>query len=109
MLFVNDMPELTVEQLVLNAAKPYHDLFFGRQTRDLSADRLAQFPSWGAIALAPVIATAPPACFSAQHVSTNVTPKDIEAGQVRASRSARPRGCCRLVGSTSGLCSAVDI
>lgn len=40
-----DRPDLTVESLVVDAAKPYHDLFT-ESTRRLSAERLKQFPSW---------------------------------------------------------------
>jgi HKD family nuclease len=40
-----DRPELTVESLVVDAAKAYHDLFTD-STRELSAKRLQQFPSW---------------------------------------------------------------
>jgi HKD family nuclease len=90
-LFVNDRPDLTVEQLVLDTAKPYHDLF-GQQTRELSAERIAQFPSRGADAAGPPTTKASPAAISPQHVTTNVTLKDIEAGQVRIP-----------IGSTKGL------
>jgi hypothetical protein len=40
-----DRPELTVESLVVDATRPYHDLFTD-STRKLSAERLEQFPSW---------------------------------------------------------------
>jgi HKD family nuclease len=40
-----DRADLTVEALVVNQTKPYHDLFTER-TRQLSAERLRQFPSW---------------------------------------------------------------
>lgn len=40
-----DRPDLTVESLVIDTAKPYHDLFT-EATRRLSAERLQQFPSW---------------------------------------------------------------
>jgi HKD family nuclease len=38
-------PDLTVESLVIDTTKPYHD-FFTDSTRKLSAKRLEQFPSW---------------------------------------------------------------
>jgi HKD family nuclease len=38
-------PELTVEALVVDAGKDYHDLF-QEETRRLSAERLEAFPSW---------------------------------------------------------------
>lgn len=40
-----DRPDLTVESLVVDTTKPYHDLFTD-STRELSAERLNQFPSW---------------------------------------------------------------
>lgn len=40
-----DRPDLTVEYLVVDNSKPYHDLFTD-STRELSAERLQQFPSW---------------------------------------------------------------
>jgi HKD family nuclease len=40
-----DRPDLTVEALVVDETKPYHDLFTD-ETRRLSAERLRQFPSW---------------------------------------------------------------
>lgn len=45
-LLTADRPDLTVEQLVEDGSRGYHDLF-GEQTRQLSAERLTQFPSWG--------------------------------------------------------------
>jgi HKD family nuclease len=42
-----DRPELTVEFLVVDALKPYHDLF-PAETRRVSAERLWRFPSWSA-------------------------------------------------------------
>lgn len=44
-----DRPDLTVESLVIDATKPYHDLFT-ESTRQLSAERLKQFPSCPATA-----------------------------------------------------------
>jgi HKD family nuclease len=38
-LLAHNRPDLTVEQLVVDAARPYHDLF-GAQTRELSSQRL---------------------------------------------------------------------
>jgi hypothetical protein len=35
--------ELTLEHLVLDATRPYHDLFYD-ETRRLSRERLAMFP-----------------------------------------------------------------
>ena len=81
-LFVNDRPDLTVEQLVLDESKPYHDLF-GQQTRELSAARMAGFPSWRAGAPRTATPTGPTMASSTGRVTTNVTAKDIEAGQVR--------------------------
>ncbi|MGI8576296.1 MAG: hypothetical protein ACR2MA_13460 [Egibacteraceae bacterium] len=43
-LLAHDRPDLTVEQLVVDAARPYHDLF-GAQTLELSSQRLEEFPS----------------------------------------------------------------
>jgi HKD family nuclease len=40
-----DMPMLTVEALVVDESKSYHDLF-QPETKRLSAERLRQFPSW---------------------------------------------------------------
>jgi hypothetical protein len=40
-----DRPELTVEALVVDPAKPYHDIF-SPETRSRSEERLRQFPSW---------------------------------------------------------------
>jgi HKD family nuclease len=40
-----DRPDLTVESLVVDTAKPYHDLFTD-STREISAKRLGQFQSW---------------------------------------------------------------
>ena len=40
-------PYLTVESLVVDTTKPYHDLFTDT-TRELSTQRLQQFPSWNA-------------------------------------------------------------
>lgn len=40
-----DRPDLTVESLVVDTTRPYHDLFT-ESTRQLSAERLKQFPSW---------------------------------------------------------------
>lgn len=42
-LLAHNRPDLTVEQLVVDAARPYHDLF-GAQTRELSSQRLEEFP-----------------------------------------------------------------
>ena len=81
-LFVNNRPDLTVEQLVLDATKPYHDLF-GQQTRELSAERIAQFPPRVTNAPRPTTIMSPAPTYSPQHVTTNVTLKDIEAGQIR--------------------------
>ncbi len=41
----HDQPLLTVEALVVDETKPYHDLF-AETTKDLAAERLKQFPSW---------------------------------------------------------------
>jgi HKD family nuclease len=41
-----DRPKLTVEALVVDETKPYHDLFTD-STRQVAAERLLQFPSWG--------------------------------------------------------------
>lgn len=40
-----DRYDLTVESLVVDTTKPYHDLFTD-STREISAERLKQFPSW---------------------------------------------------------------
>ncbi len=40
-----DLPELSVESLVVDIAKPYHDLF-EPETKRLAAERLQKFPSW---------------------------------------------------------------
>lgn len=42
-ILAHNRPDLTVEVLVLDKTKPYHDLFTG-STRQLSAERLEQFP-----------------------------------------------------------------
>lgn len=42
----HDEPLLTVEALVLDEQKPYHRLFT-EETKELAAERLRQFPSWG--------------------------------------------------------------
>jgi len=41
----HDLPHLTVEALVVDEGKPYHDLF-SQRTKELAATRLKQFPSW---------------------------------------------------------------
>lgn len=41
----HDQPQLTVEALVVDKEKPYHELFTQR-TRELAGERLKQFPSW---------------------------------------------------------------
>jgi HKD family nuclease len=41
----HDLPQLTVEALVMDTQKPYHPLFTQR-TKALAAERLKQFPSW---------------------------------------------------------------
>ncbi len=40
-----DEPHLTVEALVLDKQKPYHE-FFTEKTKELAAKRLKEFPSW---------------------------------------------------------------
>jgi hypothetical protein len=45
-LLAHNRHDLTVEQLVVDAARPYHDLF-GAQTRELSSQRLEEFPACG--------------------------------------------------------------
>jgi hypothetical protein len=41
----HDQPQLTVEALVMDKQKSYHQLFTQR-TKELAGDRLKQFPSW---------------------------------------------------------------
>jgi|GEM_PF-3270017 len=41
----HDLPDLTVEALVVDEQKPYHHLFT-QKTKELAAERLGQFPSW---------------------------------------------------------------
>lgn len=48
-----DRPDLTVESLVIDTARPYHDLFT-ESTRQLSAERLKQFPSWSSDSQGPI-------------------------------------------------------
>jgi hypothetical protein len=78
-----DRPDLTVEQLVLDTGRPYHDLF-KEKTKSLSAGRLQQFPSWGTAEStdAPETHKTSPSLV-AVHVTTTVSEKDIEAGRVR--------------------------
>lgn len=40
-----DEPDLTVEALVLDEQKPYHEIFT-KKTKELAAERLMKFPSW---------------------------------------------------------------
>lgn len=77
--FVNDRPDLAVERLVLDAGKPYHDLFSAK-TRELSAERMATFRSGRSEPPPGAPSSTRP---SMRHVSQNVTAKDIAAGQVR--------------------------
>ena len=79
-----DRPDLTVEVLVLDQTRSYHDMF-GDETRRLSAARLIQFPSWGDAATPPedmagTSARVPPAEL---YASADVTQGDIDVGQVR--------------------------
>lgn len=79
-----DRADLTVEQLVLDGKRPYHDLF-KEETKRLSAARLQLFPSWRTSSKSPVAAPSrsSTAASGGRYATTNVTEKDIKAGQIR--------------------------
>lgn len=87
-LLANKRADLTVEQLVLDATKPYHDLFKG-QTRELSAARLQAFEDVATESNVPTTAHGDFFSQSEELSPTRLVPLLIDAGLDLGRRATR--------------------